>query len=469
MKTSSPSTSTGSPSPQIVVAWNIVHDICISYSAIAVGGGDEGKWNSFSSFRGSLAESVIRPALEDLLSALQSGSRAGDPTALQNLLKVRDNLKTMVNLWDEQNCFDSPTLTDEIRRLVIKIGKEDGSGSGTKPTAEAANQPNVGIEKNDGTVDDSEVASNDPQDDSVDDNDVSVEADNVDASNIEKDSEPSTKDDLDEASDNKSDRALTPVVESDVEMVAAPESEQDMDAEMSNAEQKDESSITETVQEKNEKEETKTLDDPKTDSSQESPVKKEQAKEFDFESQGIPEGKVEVREISKPCKAISTLQITRDVRHDSSHNLSSLLSSIPSGILDACRESAATQNEVDLKSMPAIPDDVLDLDVVGALNNVKLHREVIQKQKEHRQKCIDLLIKSRCKFGSEEAGVLFYELESVLETLKKRKANILDAMELEGLDFEAVGAGDGKDDENNFKDFPWLSKETTEKKRLRTE
>jgi hypothetical protein len=135
-------------------------------------------------------------------------------------------------------------------------------------------------------------------------------------------------------------------------------------------------------------------------------------------------------------------------------------------------ETGATTGttKVDLvENMPTVPDDVLDLDVAGALANVKLHREIIQKQNEHRKKCIELLINSRCKFGSVEAASLFYDLEGVMETLsKKRKALVLDAMELEGLDFEAIGSGEDGDKDENLGDFSWLVSRDAAKK-MRTE
>ncbi len=173
------------------------------------------------------------------------------------------------------------------------------------------------------------------------------------------------------------------------------------------------------------------------------------------------------------------MQITRDLRNDSSYNLSSLLSKVPSAVMDACKVAKGAKEDdnntttdttttalKDAKSkvpITTIPDDVLDLDIGAALANVKLHREIIQKQKEYRKQCIELLIKSRCEFGSTEAAELFYSLKGIGETLKKRKALILDAMELEGLDFEALGDEDDENqDDKDLGEFSWLSKEQAE-------
>jgi len=193
-------------------------------------------------------------------------------------------------------------------------------------------------------------------------------------------------------------------------------------------------------------------------------------KEFDFENQGIAEEKVAVRELVPSCTSIATMQITRDLRNDSSHNLSTVLASVPMVVLDGCRKAREGDGVVDLKGLPVIPDEVLDLDVAGALANVRLHREVIKKQKELKRKCIELLIKSRCKFGSAEAAEMFYTFDDITDKLKKRKALILDAMELEGLDFEAMdGNGGNAGEEEKLSDFTWLMREDASNKKLRTE
>jgi hypothetical protein len=524
MKTStSTGTSTGTSSPQIVVVWNIVHDLCIAHSSISSGsgsssggsasasaGGDQGKWNSFSSFRGSLGESVVRPALEDLQSTLESGA-AASAVPLQNMLKVRDNLQNMVQMWKQVNCFDSPTLVDEIRRLVVKIGKEDGSGAGSsvgsgtgagagagagKDSSDGAKKSSVENDTNTAAVDTQVAAVPAPEQDNEGDNDNdNNDDDDDDAVNFEADAgameEHDDHDDHDDPEVRNTGQDVAAVdkhvtIDSDTDTdMNKPASEQEEDAEMTNvdadADQVDSiTTRTGTMQEdpKQDKPEPQTQETKKDTSKTNIPKNtkhEKQPKEFDFESEGIPEGKVQVRELSDPCKAISTMQITRDLRNDSTHNLATLLSAVPAGVFEACRTEAEAKagattdaTKVDLvENMPTVPDDVLDLDVAGALANVKLHREIIQKQNEHRQKCIELLIKSRCKFGSVEAASLFYDLEGVMETLKKRKALVLDAMELEGLDFEAIGSGEDGVKDEKLGDFSWLSRDAA--KKMRTE
>jgi hypothetical protein len=165
---------------------------------------------------------------------------------------------------------------------------------------------------------------------------------------------------------------------------------------------------------------------------------------FDFESSGIPAGKVEGRQFLDPCKAVATLQITRDLRSESAIRLKSILSTIPKDIRDDMEtyyqelQETGELPQIDHSMVEAysvgISDEVLDLNVEEALENVRTFREITQKLKTAREKLIHLLIKSRCNFGSEEAAEAFYGLDEVCEKLQKRKEMLVDAMDLEGLD-----------------------------------
>ncbi len=172
---------------------------------------------------------------------------------------------------------------------------------------------------------------------------------------------------------------------------------------------------------------------------------------------------------------MGTMQITRDLRNDFSHNLSSFVSLVPKEVFELCQKAMDdnTKTSIYSKDFPKIPDGVLDYDINDAIANIRLHRQVIEKQMESRRKCIELLIKSRCEFGSKDDAEVFYSLDDISTTLKQRKAQILDAMELEGLDFEGLDDGDGQNDDNNDDNnddeapagFSWLSKEEAEANR----
>ena len=161
------------------------------------------------------------------------------------------------------------------------------------------------------------------------------------------------------------------------------------------------------------------------------------------------------------------MQITRDLRNDFSHNLSSALSFVPKDVYEACekvldKDNDSDNNPISSDILSKIPDDVLDYDISDAISNIRLHRQIIEKQMDARRKCIELLIKSRCEFGSKVDAEMFYNLDDISSSLVNRKAQILDAMELEGLDFEGLDDGNGQNDEMEDETpctFTWMSKE----------
>merc|ERR1740139_131278 len=210
-----------------------------------------------------------------------------------------------------------------------------------------------------------------------------------------------------------------------------------------------------------------------------------QEKEFDFESEGIPAQKVEINQLQAPCKSIATVQITRDLHSDTAHSVSSLLATVPDTVLKACQDAikqSPTKGKgkgkdidnkraapIDLKSLPSIPDPVLDINLKQILSNVRSHRDIIQKQKVARKTLVDLLVQSRCHFGSRDTAEIYYGLRETISRLQSCKSKGLDAMELEGLDREGIdGNGDlhGGSKESSgddaLKDFEWFTREQAE-------
>ena len=179
------------------------------------------------------------------------------------------------------------------------------------------------------------------------------------------------------------------------------------------------------------------------------------------------------------------MQIARDLRSDTALQLSTLLSTISKEVEEECSKalkkasSSSSYGEdgsgkkepptVDLATIPPIPDDVLDLDLSDSIKNVRIYREIIASQREARQMCINLLIKSRCQFGSRKAAKMFYSLDSKIRALQRRKEKILDAMELEGLDFEGVGDDDGDSKDENLEDFSWFPRDVAADKQMKVE
>jgi len=197
-----------------------------------------------------------------------------------------------------------------------------------------------------------------------------------------------------------------------------------------------------------------------------------QSKEFDFETEGIPHAKVSVNEILQPCRTIASMQITRDLRSDVAHNVSTIFSTIPPEILDTCKSTLDTMTEkdignstsdstkpkVDLSTIPPLPDAVLDLDISATSENIRNHREIIAKQRDARQKSIEMLVKSRCQFGSSEAAGLFYSVDKHIQKLKDRKVRISDAMELEMI-FDEENDEDLTKDDKKYDDFKWFPRD----------
>ena len=174
---------------------------------------------------------------------------------------------------------------------------------------------------------------------------------------------------------------------------------------------------------------------------------------------------MDVFELQAPSKTIATMQITRDLRSEKPHNLSTLFSTIPKEILDACQSARANNTKVDLDSIPTIPDPVLDLDIKEELANLRNYKELITEQKKARQKIINLLYKSRCQFGAREIAEMYYSMDDVEERLQKRKAIVLDAMELEGLDVDGTenSADENIEKNTNRKEFSWYSRSEAQK------
>lgn len=182
---------------------------------------------------------------------------------------------------------------------------------------------------------------------------------------------------------------------------------------------------------------------------------------YDFESKGIPVSTVEMKQLQTPCKSLATLQIARDLRNDSAQQISSLLSELPAAVQE---HLAKTDNASKISDDTArdwsiqTNDKLLDLDLEEELANIRTFRGIVEKQKAARQLLILLLIKSRCKFGSETAAQAFEDANRSVGELKRRAQVLQDAMDLEGMDVTEVMAGE-EQDVNSQKDDQELTLE----------
>ena len=178
--------------------------------------------------------------------------------------------------------------------------------------------------------------------------------------------------------------------------------------------------------------------------------------------QEIPLGIVEPKEFLDPCKAVATLQIARDIRHDTPVLLHGLLSNLPKDIQDYVSALFQQQQQQlqqqqdtnsDESSLPVvtpveeledstiqdysrrIPTELLEMDWSEQFQTIQTFQDIIRRQRQARQKLIYLLIKSRCQLGSQEAAQLFHQLDTTtMKALKKKKQLLIDALELEGMD-----------------------------------
>ena len=154
------------------------------------------------------------------------------------------------------------------------------------------------------------------------------------------------------------------------------------------------------------------------------------------------------------CRKIASIQITRDLGSDAAMNLSSVLSSIPLEVEEACNTILTQQlngqdkitpitDLLSMESLSSLPDEVLDLDINYVRRSLQTYKEAIRQQRTARVQLLQKLLQSRCSFGSMDAARAFcggedsnVSMDTILEQLKKRKETLVDAMALEGLDVE---------------------------------
>jgi len=455
-----------------VVYLSILHEMLIMYNNKVK------EWARHSKFRSRLGDTVLRPFLERVVVTDHTGTRSHGITA-----DVRDSLETMVQVWTNLDCFsggegsDSATLIDDISRLILRVDtvstnsntiSSSPARNSREPKVEDAGTDTEGgdfmdVDTPERTRDDASATTKSPNKRKV--RTPSSSPENRKKSTIEQEQSD------DRLGNSNSDDAsmsmpLTPTA-TEEDMFGMCDDEEDGGQE--NSQQKLISEM-----EKGGKADIKTATTTQASL---------QEKEFDFESEGIPHQKVEINQLQAPCKSIATVQITRDLHSDTAHSVAALLSTVPDTVLKACqdaiKQSTPTKGKendnnkraalIDLKSLPTIPDPVLDLNLKQILSNVRSHRDIIQKQKVARKTLVDLLVQSRCQFGSRDTAEIYYGLRETIDRLQSCKSKVLDAMELEGLDREGIdGNGDPhggnkeSGQEDALKDFEWFTREQAE-------
>ncbi len=168
-------------------------------------------------------------------------------------------------------------------------------------------------------------------------------------------------------------------------------------------------------------------------------------------------------------------RVTRntDLGSDAAMNLSSALGSVPADIEQACSIIHAQQQEggdegttsieelLSTEQLSNLPDEILDIDLDYARTSLQNYREAILQQRKARLQCLQLLLQSRCSFGSLDAARSFgcadgsdEGMDIILEQLKKVKDKLIDCMALEGLDVDEDDTM--KEEEEQLKPLSWF-------------
>jgi len=200
--------------------------------------------------------------------------------------------------------------------------------------------------------------------------------------------------------------------------------------------------------------------------------------DIDFDAEGVEEAEVEPAKFLEASKVIASLQIARDLGSDAAMNLSSALGSVPAEVEHACSTIHTQQQEggdkgtissieelLSTEQLSNLPDEILDIDLDYARKSLQTYREAILQQRKARLQCLQLLLQSRCSFGSLDAARAFgcddgsdEGMNIILEQLKKVKEKLIDAMALEGLDVEEDDADEKKmkEEEEQLKPLSWF-------------
>lgn len=168
---------------------------------------------------------------------------------------------------------------------------------------------------------------------------------------------------------------------------------------------------------------------------------------FDFDATGISakdHGPLLLEKLTTPSKELSTLQIARDLRHDSTVTLSGLLSALPLDVRTVCAEQAEKTDNIECplseeqaeQFSKEINPQILDMNLEEQLETIQEYRTILHRQVTARNQLRQLLIESRCKLGAEGAAKAFQQQhseQSLDGQLQQKSQVLIDAMELEGI------------------------------------
>ncbi|KAL7467311.1 hypothetical protein ACHAXS_007560 [Conticribra weissflogii] len=447
---------------RLLLLLRIVHQVLVANSSSAPAAGEgsddagevnanansEDAWEKSSHLRITLGEMVVVPLLDALASCL---NRVGGSSDF--CVQCGNEVKEMMDSWKKCNVFGGPTVVEEFRKgwvraLSAKKG-EPGSYSqspnekerGSKDDNDDSDQTSVILV---GINDD---AAGEIHEQEVTDSDQLQGRKNI--TQIKRETQNEQK-----PEERKLDGRELEVTISDANSTENQDSVSGENAARDSLDTPVDVAI-------DNKQTGKFAKDYADKSSDDKPPTKELV--IDFE--GVEEAKVEPSQFLEAAKVIASLQITRDLGNDAAMSLSSVLSSIPPDVEQACKTIVQQQgqdenivtNLADLlpdDSLNNLPDELLDLDMQYARQSLRTYRETIRQQRKARMQCLKLLLQSRFQFGSLDAARAFgcgdveggdvieggdaknINMAVILEKLRKRKEALSDAMALEGLDVE---------------------------------
>lgn len=472
------------------VYWKILYEICIRDSEKDVLP-DEHRFAASLPFRVSLAEHVIQPALQTLArggpfmstpTTTIDSSSTTTPTSSNITGSNQDAFQTLkqmlqeyIHVWRDLDCFDSISLMDEIQRIMdriliinrtedavaVGVAKEALSTTTTNTTTSSSNSPtNPPMDASTSTSPQEKV---EMKQNILSIDEVAVKEDAKDKHTSDASVQQEEQQDMDEVMDFSNHDDMEEEQDND----EGGEKQEEAKAEEDNEGEKEEEVQTQ------EKTNTQTMESNDIPSLASSATIIKDAMEYDFEAENIPSKEILPQQLMESAKAIATMQITRDLRNDNSHTLSTILNKVPFDVFQRCKELLLLQEQRNEQSLSEesilsmISDDVLDLDIASCLNNVRLHRDIILKQKQSRQDCTTLLIQSRCNFGSQDAAAAYYtSVDDLIKRIESVQEKISDAAELEGLDFDD-DVPDEQEDTKEMKGFEWFSRNDVEDYRAR--
>jgi len=416
---------------RLILLLRIVHQVllsnCPTVAAAATAGveGDADKWAKSSQLRSRLGEIAILPLWMALATSFQKLSKE-----MQE--QYQNEVKGMMEEWREHNVFGGPTVWEEYKRGWGRALKEVGDAGSRGEGVESISA---------GVAEDATTITEPVVDDAKKELLVQVQQ-----STVSKESSQN------EENDN--------VIEDPVIEKRETQDESDVVVE----------TVPVSLAVVEESGEGKVARATKRDSVASASVDVE----VDFE--GVEEARVEPSQFLDACKVIASIQITRDLGSDSAMNLSSALSNITPQVEEACNTILTQQQNgqdetpitelLPTDSLSNLPDDLLNLDLKYAKKSLQTYKEAIRQQRKARLQCLQLLLQSRCSFGSMDAARAFcggegsdVNMDNVLDKLKKRKEILVDALALEGLDVEEDEEEKKMEkDEEELKPLIWFSK-----------